>query len=243
MKIIATDFDGTLSYNGKISDEDKAAIKRFRDAGNKFGVVTGRDLEMSFWVRNSFPDCDFIISCTGAVICDGDGNIIYSKKQVADERLWDVIDFALSHGAGSFCISDGLTRHYIDVRGKIKPDLSKITEFNHCATWFYKGENAGELADYIKEKYNGKFSGYRNGGAVDMPPAGVSKSTGILAYAAMFDDPKIYAVGDNYNDLGTIRDFESFAVSNAIDEVKEAADHQCNRIADMIDFIMEENEK
>ncbi|MBR7101750.1 MAG: HAD hydrolase family protein, partial [Clostridia bacterium] len=43
MKIIATDFDGTLSYNGKISEEDKAAIKRFRDAGNKFGVVTGRD--------------------------------------------------------------------------------------------------------------------------------------------------------------------------------------------------------
>ena len=31
MKIIATDFDGTLSYNGKISDEDKAAISRSID--------------------------------------------------------------------------------------------------------------------------------------------------------------------------------------------------------------------
>jgi len=240
MKIIATDFDGTLSYNGKISDEDKAAIKRFRDAGNKFGVVTGRDLEMSFWVKSSFPDVDFIISCTGAVICDNEGKIIYERKQSADDILKDVIDFAIKNGAGSFVISDRLTRHYIDVKGKIPCDFSKINEFNHCATWFYKSENAQLLADYIKGKYDGRFSGYRNGGAVDMPPAGVSKSTGILAYAAMLDDPHIYAVGDNFNDLGMIEDFESFAVSNAIPEVKAAADHQCDRIADMIDFIMEE---
>ena len=240
MKIIATDFDGTLSYNGKISDEDKAAIKRFQEAGNKFGVVTGRDVEMSVWVRSSFPDLDFLISWTGAVICDREGKIIYEKSQAADEKLKDVIDFALSHGAGSFCISDRMTRHYIDIKGHIPTDFSKIDKFNHCATWFYKGENAELLVNYIKEKYDGEFSGFRNGGSVDMPPAGVSKSTGILAYASMFDNPEIYAVGDNYNDLGMIRDFESFAVSNAIPEVKAAAKHQCNRIADMIDYLMEE---
>ena len=60
MKIIATDFDGTLSFNGKVRDEDKAAIARFRQAGNKFGVVTGRDLEMSFWVKSNCPELDFI---------------------------------------------------------------------------------------------------------------------------------------------------------------------------------------
>ena len=147
MKIIATDFDGTLSYNGKISDEDKAAIKRFRDAGNKFGVVTGRDLEMSFWVRNSFPDCDFIISCTGAVICDNGGSVIYEKKQIADYKLRDIAEFAVSHGAGSFSVSDGLTRHYVDVRGKIPTDYSKIKDFNQCCTWFYNGENAQALVD------------------------------------------------------------------------------------------------
>jgi hypothetical protein len=119
-------------------------------------------------------------------------------------------------------------------------DFSKIKEYNQCCTWFYNGDNAQALVDYINEKYPDAFSGYRNGGAVDMPPAGVSKSTGILAYANMFDDVKIYTVGDNFNDLGMIQDFESFAVSNAVPAVKEAAKHQCNRIADMIDFIMEE---
>ncbi len=240
MKIIATDFDGTLSFNGKISDEDKAAIKRFRDAGNKFGVVTGRDLEMSFWVRNSFSDLDFIISCTGAMICDGEGKLIYEKKQTANHILKDIVDFAISRGAGSFSISDGLTRHYVDVKDNIPTDFTKIKEFNQCCTWFHKDEHAAELVKYVKNKYCDEFSAFQNGGAVDMPPAGVSKSTGIRAYADMFDDPEIYTVGDNHNDLGMIRDFESFAVSNAIPEVKEAADHQCNRIADMIDYIMEE---
>ena len=234
MKIIATDFDGTLSFNGKISDEDKAAIKRFRDAGNKFGVVTGRDMETAVWVRTSFPDLDFLISCTGAVICDNKGKVLYEKKQKVDYILEDVIDFALKHSVGSFCVSDGFTRHYLDVTGNVKMDFSKIGEFHHCATWFYDHKDTQLLADYIKEKYPGKFSGFRNGGAVDMPPARVSKSTGILAYAAMFDNPEIYTVGDNYNDLGMIQDFESFAVSNAVPEVKAAAKHQCNRIADMI---------
>ena len=240
MKIIATDFDGTLSFNGKVSDEDKAAIARFRQAGNKFGVVTGRDLEMSFWVKSNCPELDFIISCTGAMICDGDGKLIYEKKQIADEKLKDVAEFAVSHGAGSFSISDVMTRHYVDVRGNIPTDFSKIKEFNQCCTWFYDQNNAEKLVNYINEKYPGEFSGYRNGGAVDMPPAGVSKSTGVLAYASMFESPEIYTVGDNYNDLGMIKDFESFAVSNAVPAVKEAAKHQCNRIADMIDFIMEE---
>ena len=240
MKIIATDFDGTLSFNGKVSDEDKAAIARVRQAGNKFGVVTGRDLEMSFWVKNNCPSLDFVISCTGAMICDGDGRILYQKKQISDHKLEDVVRFALSRSAGSFSISDGLTRHYVDVKGNIPTDFSRIKEFNQCCTWFYDQNDAEALVSYINEKYPGQFSGYRNGGAVDMPPAGVSKSTGVLAYASMFDSPEIYTVGDNYNDLGMIKDFESFAVSNAVDDVKQAAKHQCNRIADMIEYIMEE---
>ena len=47
MKIIASDYDGTINYQGRVSEEDKAAIRKFRQAGNKFGIVTGRDAELS----------------------------------------------------------------------------------------------------------------------------------------------------------------------------------------------------
>ena len=51
MKIIASDYDGTINYQGRISNEDKEAIRKFRQAGNKFGIVTGRDAELSGWIR------------------------------------------------------------------------------------------------------------------------------------------------------------------------------------------------
>ena len=65
MKIIATDFDGTLSYNGRVSDEDKDAIHRFRAAGNKFGIVTGRDVEAAQWIKpENGLEFDYLITVT-----------------------------------------------------------------------------------------------------------------------------------------------------------------------------------
>ena len=40
--LLASDYDGTLCQGG-ISDEVRQAICRFRDAGGRFGVVSGRD--------------------------------------------------------------------------------------------------------------------------------------------------------------------------------------------------------
>jgi HAD superfamily hydrolase (TIGR01484 family) len=84
MIIIASDYDGTLNHNG-ISEGDKAAIKKFREAGNKFGIVTGRDLEMAMWVFHDFEkvglEVDFLICCTGGIILTSGCEIVSAKKQ------------------------------------------------------------------------------------------------------------------------------------------------------------------
>ena len=46
MKIAASDYDGTLFRNEVIAKADVEGIRRWRAAGNKFGVVTGRDYGM-----------------------------------------------------------------------------------------------------------------------------------------------------------------------------------------------------
>ena len=50
-----------------------------------------------------------------------------------------------------------------------------------------------------------------------MPPANTSKVTGIYEYASLFENPEIYAVGDNVNDLPMIKEFCGYAVSNAVE--------------------------
>ena len=43
MKIIASDYDGTLNRGG-ISDDVRKAIDMWRERGNIFGIVTGRGI-------------------------------------------------------------------------------------------------------------------------------------------------------------------------------------------------------
>ena len=46
MKIAASDYDGTLFRNEEIAKSDAEAVHKWRLAGHKFGVVTGRDYGM-----------------------------------------------------------------------------------------------------------------------------------------------------------------------------------------------------
>ena len=241
MKIIATDFDGTLSYNGKISDEDKEAIKRFRKAGNKFGIVTGRDVDLAQWIKpENGLEYDYLICCTGGVIKNGEGEIIYCKKGEIGPFIYEVIEKAKELGAYGFAIGDVLLKCIIDIKGKIPMQLDALREFTHANTGFIRDKDATAFAEYINKNYGDKISAHQNGTAVDMPPAYTSKVTGIYQYASMFDSPEIYAVGDNINDISMIEEFEGFAVENARDEVKAKAKHQCKRIADMIELLMED---
>lgn len=239
MKIIASDFDGTVNYHGKISDEDKAAISRFRKAGNKFGIVTGRDAELSQWIRqeNGF-EYDFVISCTGAFIRDGDGNALYVKRGKLGRFIDEIVEKAFELKCTFFTVGNGFNKCYVDTLGKIPYDFSMLSEFTHANCTFPSDEVAEEFAQFVKDNYGDKISAYRNGWSVDMPPADTSKVTGIYEYAKLFDNPEVYTVGDNVNDLPMIKEFNGYAVSNAVELVQKEAKHHCNRICDMIEELM-----
>lgn len=245
MKIIASDYDGTVNCGG-VSLADREAISKFRAAGNKFGIVTGRDLEMALWILGDIgTEIDFLVCCTGAIILDGDGNILYEKKQKVDVgRINTIIDKAMEYGFGVFAMSDRLCKFYNDRRGIIPRELDRIKEFTQTNLWFPSEQNCIDFLEYLNKNHSDYFVGYRNGGSIDIPPLGISKPTGVHEYARMMENvEKIYAVGDNLNDIPMIKEFCGFAVSNAKDEVKAAAEHQCDRIADMIEFIMNGEKK
>lgn len=241
MKIIASDYDGTINCGG-VSRADVDAIAKFRSAGNKFGVNTGRDLEMASWILYDMKgQLDFLICCTGAVILDGEGNVIYEKRQKIDHARHKIlIDEARKYDYGNFTVSDRLTRVYIDRNGKIPSQLELLSDFTQTNLWFADDKKCIEYFNYLEENHADYIRAFRNGGAIDIPPLGSSKPTGIVEYAKMFDNvDEIYTVGDNLNDIPMLEAFCSFAVSNAQPEVKAIANHQCDRVADMIEFILE----
>ena len=239
MKIIASDYDGTLNCRGGISEEDKAAIARFRRAGHRFGVVTGRDMALAASILGGQGFCpDFLISCTGAVIQDADGRVLYKKRGEVGPFLDEVFSYAVACGAEQIVFSDGEEKHLLDLSlaPLVIPPLKAFTQAN---IRFGDAEQAAAFTAYAVKNHNNRISAHRNGRDVDMPPPSTSKVTGIYEYAKRFDAPEIYTVGDNVNDLSMIREFCGFAVENAVEQVKAAAAHQCHRIADMIAYILE----
>ncbi len=244
MKIIASDYDGTLNHHG-ISQADKTAIKKFRAEGNKFGLVTGRDLEQAMWViydlKKAELELDFVLCCTGGVTLTSDGEIVKAKKQKTGEYLNDMIKYARTLELGSFRVSNELVVCHVDPRGHINQDFSVISELTQANAWFGNEDDAQKFVEYVEKNHKNDISVFRNGGSIDMPPLGTSKVTGVYEYASQFEDAKIYTVGDNVNDIPMILEFDGYAVSNAREETKKAAKHHCDRIADMIEEIMKEN--
>lgn len=75
-KVLATDFDGTLAFDGVVDDDTLLALKRARASGLRLVLVTGRELSDLF---NTFPQVhlfDLIVAENGAVLhVPSDGSI------------------------------------------------------------------------------------------------------------------------------------------------------------------------
>ena len=68
--ILATDFDGTLSHDGTVSNETMDALKRLADSGRKIVLVTGREMHS---LKSTFPSLNlfhWIVAENGGVIYD-----------------------------------------------------------------------------------------------------------------------------------------------------------------------------
>ena len=66
--ILATDYDGTLAKDGKVSEVTLDALKRLQKSGRKLILVTGRQVED---LCQAFPDTslfDCVVAENGAVI-------------------------------------------------------------------------------------------------------------------------------------------------------------------------------
>jgi hydroxymethylpyrimidine pyrophosphatase-like HAD family hydrolase len=67
-EVLATDYDGTIAYEGKVDDATVDALRRARQAGKRLVMVTGRELADLF---NTFEHADLferIVAENGAVL-------------------------------------------------------------------------------------------------------------------------------------------------------------------------------
>ena len=62
MKVLASDYDGTLLFNEKFKEGDLKKIKEFQKAGNLFGLCSGRPFKGIYEFCKPYIDFDFYMN-------------------------------------------------------------------------------------------------------------------------------------------------------------------------------------
>ncbi len=232
MKILATDFDGTLRQGESVGEKNLSAIEKWRNAGNLFGVITGRYIgSIMREILHENVKCDFIIANNGGLICDGDGKII-SDTSADGKILPELTKYLKEYNADFYNIA---YRDY-EVSGD-KANLNDFKRFTQVSTVIKPIEKTAEVTNEINSKFKDYVSAHQNGICIDITPYGICKSRGIEELLKMHGLDKSAAItaGDNLNDITMIRDFYGCAVKNAVPVIKEAAKEIFDDIASIIE--------
>ncbi len=241
-KVAASDFDGTLFRGETISAEDLAAIKSWRAAGNKFGIVTGRCYPMLTSRLKDFDiTLDFAICDNGAIIFDGAGQVIF-ETELSTELLLALMNnacaaksfhFLFEAADEIFCV--GLTEKSWVWRERINwknfltfTDAAQVAtlpkKINQLALGFDTAEEAQVAAETLNREFAAQIFAQRNTYSLDIVTAGINKAQGVETLLRLTDwRGKILVIGDEANDLPMLRRFGGCTVSTAKEYVQREA--------------------
>lgn len=249
MQILATDFDGTLYRNGVVSVEDREAIARFRAAGNKFGIVTGRHMATALYeVQRQAVSYDFLICCTGGMILDSQNNILF-ERCVPKEAVLPLYQKTREYGGmflGASVFQEllwydmGIPSPYASAIVLPVGKLSEADGFHEMTTCFADEQAARRYIDILNTTYPHWLTAHQNGVYVDICAPHTDKVSGlrtVLEYFGLSADALTVA-GDNLNDLSMIRAFHSFAMETGREELKREAAHIASNFREITEMLL-----
>lgn len=217
--ILASDYDGTLAENGRVSESTLQSLQRFRQSGRKLVLITGRvlsDLESIFSHLNLF---DRVVAENGAVLYDP---ATRETKLLAPAPKQALVEALIRRGVRPLGVGQAIV-----------------------STW---QPHETEVLQVIRE-LGLELQVIFNKGAVMILPSGINKRSGLNAAldALAISRHNVAAVGDAENDHAFLEFCEcAVAVANAHEAVKETADFttQAARgegVAELIEMILSDD--
>ncbi len=263
---ILSDMDGTLLDSKKnISKNNLAKIKYFKENGGTFTIASGRTYKKITMYANELGTDVPVIASNGAVIYDFSLDKVLYKKTMDRkclkflEEIHNRFPQTGIEVGGVECVeflypSDMVTKHIIDEdfasdfpNGEIvwkKPNevTADITKIMFCDY----PENIDTLSKTLPLLY-GDYTFFKSDTIYyEMVEPGTNKGLAVPKLKDILKDraKKVYAVGDNMNDVEMLNNSDvGVCVRNANEKVKEQADfilpftNDEDAIAKLIDMI------
>ena len=242
MKLIATDYDGTLNYNG-VSAETLEAIRIWRQNGNAFGVVSGRGPEFIPELKKTLgEEFDYLVLGNGSYATDSEGNVLFTTEcSSVDVRAF--VKDLLEWGAPIVFVNYENRYIRIVLAGQegtydyLLEDMPYIQSFYKVCTIYDDRNEVEPLARKVEEKYGEHMNVLRNGRCLDLAPFGVDKAQGIRGICDVFgvDKRHVIAVGDELNDVAMLKAFKSYAMRHGNPKLTEYVDGVVESVAEVIE--------
>lgn len=246
MKLIASDFDGTVKTDKEGLARDIDAINKWKAAGNKFAIISGRNApQIRDMAKNYNIPADFVLGDSGNT-CYVNCVLEYYHSSKA-ELLKELYQMLLEYKAYYIIVNcpEVATIVYREKDGGIICDrygnLDDFTEFTQVSCIFDTFEQTACAAAAINSHFGQKLCALQNFDCLDIVPDGRNKAVSLtyLSQRLGIDEKDVYCIGDNYNDILMLDRFSSFVVENAPDDVKSHAKIKIvPSVADMIDYLL-----
>ena len=201
-RLISTDLDGTIVFNGTISLRDREAMARWRAAGNLLVINTGRSVSaLEHVVVPMGLEFDNAILYTGAAIVDEDIRVQCSTALPAGV-VEDILDF-VEGAPGVTVFTTGLDEDLL-VYDTIGSGSELLTLFRPATRReldrreiigvpmrFTDPEMAARTETYLHRRWEGQAVGFRNQDFIDVVPASASKGEGLRQLVASLAEPPV----------------------------------------------------
>ncbi len=199
-RLISTDLDGTIVFNGTISLRDREAMARWRAAGNLLVINTGRSVSaLEHVVVPMGLEFDNAILYTGAAIVDEDIRVQCSTALPAGV-VEDILDF-VEGAPGVTVFTTGLDEDLL-IYDTIGSGSELLTLFRPATRRELDGrevigvpmrftdpEMAARTETYLRRRWEGQAVGFRNQDFIDVVPASASKGAGLRQLVESLAEP------------------------------------------------------
>lgn len=251
MKILGSDLDGTLSHGG-VGEAKCAAVRAWRAAGHKFGIISGRGGDYIKEIRRIYPalELDFFAACNGGYITDAEGRVLHevrcttvdTQTFTADLSAWGCKYIHLC-GERYSCVvaKEEDFPSWVDANDMmLLADVPSLDYFYQVSVQVPTHEGAAALVERIREAYGEWLNPLQNGTCIDIVPSGVNKAKGMYFVMDLFGGSyeDVIVVGDNVNDADMIREFRSYAMANGVPAIKEMAHAIVDDVTDLLEMEM-----
>ena len=214
-RLISTDLDGTIVFNGTISLRDREAMARWRAAGNLLVINTGRSVSaLEHVVVPMGLEFDNAILYTGAAIVDEDIRVQCSTALPAGV-VEDILDF-VEGAPGVTVFTTGLDEDLL-IYDTIGSGSELLTLFRPATRRELDGrevigvpmrftdpEMAARTEIYLHRRWEGQAVGFRNQDFIDVVPASASKGAGLRQLVASLAEPPAPETSGDAGEAGEV---------------------------------------